>query len=251
MVSGPRTFAAWYLDLVDLSEVGRALDAGCGAGSAAVELRKRLRPGTPVIALDADRAAARAAASASGGSPLRGDIGALPLGSATIDLVIAGHVLYYAEPLEPWLLQLRRVMRPGAMLIATANSQGSARVLLDIHVEICRRAGLFAMAERALAPSLRDRFTLENGAAPLRRVFGRLDRRARADLLVIESLDAALTLYFGGLHTRGAEGSTSPSEARALARRLAPFARAAFGAACDADGRLQVPRRSGCFLARR
>ena len=248
-MGGQRAFAAWYLDFADLTRVWRVLDAGCGTGRAAAELGGRLQNGATVVALDLDRAAVRATAEASSVFPVQSDVGALPIGDGTFDLVIAGHVLAYGDPLESWILEIRRVLRNGGTMIATANSRDSARVLLEIHVETCRRAGLFAMAERALLPSPRDRFSLENGTELLRCAFSRVDRHVRDGSFVIPNVDEAVALYLDGLHTRGAEGLRSMAQVQVLARRLEPFAREVIEATCDADGRIRVSRRNGCLVA--
>ena len=243
-------FAAWQLDLIDTHDVRVALDAGCGRGRLTAELRHRIAPAGVLVALDLALTPLRRAVRLSRVNGVRGDIAALPFLSRTFDLVVAGHVLYFAADARTWVRELRRVLDDGGMLLASANSASSARRLLALHVEACRRAGLGAMAERALAPTWRDQFTLENGAAQLRREFTRIEVRARDDALVFESVEAGLHLYRSGLHTRGAGPLRSTAEVQALADRLTPHLRAILGAAAEADGSIVIPRRSGCFLAR-
>ena len=243
-------FAAWQLGLIGVHAVRAALDAGCGEGRMTAELRHQMSPAGMLVALDVAREAVRAAARLSRAGGVRGDIGALPFPNGAFDLVLAGHVLYYAADIRSWARELRRVLDAGGVLLVSANSATSARRLLTFHVRACRHARLDTMAQRALAPTGRDRFTLENGAAHLGREFSRVEVHARDDPLVLENVEAALRLYRSGPHTRGAGPLRSAGEVRSLADVLTPHMRAILGAAAEADGTIVIPRRSGCFVAR-
>ena len=149
-----------------------------------------------------------------------------------------------------WSANFAVCWSPGGALLASADSETSARRLLDWHVEACRRAGLADQARRAAAPSARGRFTLENGAHTLSRTFKAVDVHARDDMLAFPSVDALLKLYVTGLHLRGAPAPDGPGDANALADRLRPHLRDIASAYAESDGRVIVPRRSGCFVAR-
>lgn len=250
VAAAARSFTAWQLDLVDLSRVRRALDAGCGRGALTHELRRRIAPQGLVLAIDLDAAAVRSAALRPAVAGAVADIENSPCGDAAFDLVTAGHVLYYAVDLQAWLAELRRVLRAGGVLLASANSQFAGRRLLELHAEACRRAGRAEMARRALRPGPRDRFTLENGAAALLQVFGDVRLHVRDGPLVLADVDAALEFYCGGLHMRGAEGIDSATQMRELAALLAPHMRDLLMDVVEADGSIVIPRRSGCFVAR-
>ena len=247
---GDDGYAAWLLAPVDPSAVYAALDAGCGDGVRTAALRERLAPHALVTALDIDRDAARTGASIGNVDAARGDIGRLPYPKGTFDVVMAGHVLYYPDDLASWLCELRRVIARGGALLAATNSARSGRRLLNLHAAACRRAGKPAMAARALAPTARDRFTLENGAEQLRQVFADATVRSRDDPLVFDSVAQALAVYRGGLYARGAPSGVSHADLQRLAATLAPHMRAALTVAADARGRVTIPRRSGCFVAR-
>lgn len=248
--SGPRDYTAWLLDPVDPAAVYAALDAGCGDGARTAALRRLLPPHAFVAAVDLDRAAAHGAGSISGVDAVQGDIARLPYPDGAFDVVLAGHVLYFPSDLAVWLREIRRVMSPGGLLLAATNSARSGRRLLDLHAAACRRAGHEAMARRALASTPRDRFTLENGASHLRRVFGDVSVRRRDDPLVFQSVAQALEVYLGGLFARGAPSGAREGDLRRLAATLAPHMRDALAAAADAQGRITIPRHSGCFIAR-
>ena len=254
MTSGPSArggdYTAWLLDPIEPSAVYAALDAGCGDGTRTAALRRLLPPHAFVAAVDLDRAAAHGAGSIGGVDAAKGDIARLPYPDGAFDVVLAGHVLYYPSDPVAWLREIRRVMSPGGLLLAATNSAQSGRRLLDLHAAACRRAGHEAMARRALAPTARDRFMLENGADQLRPVFGDVTVRRRDDPLVFQSVAQALDVYRAGLFARGAPDGAREGDLRRLAATLAPHMRDALAAAADAQGRITIPRRSGCFIAR-
>lgn len=247
---GHGDYTAWMLATVDPHTVYAALDAGCGDGTRTAALRERLAPHALVTALDLDRDAVRATGSFGGVDAVRADISRLPHPDGSFDLIVAGHVLYYPSDLTGWLWEIRRVMSRSGMLLAATNSAQSGRRLLDLHAAACRSAGQEAMAARALAPTARQRFTLENGADQLRRVFPDVTVRWRDDPLVFDSATQALAVYRAGLFTRGAPARMPQADRERLAVELAPHMRASLEAAADAQGRIVIPRRSGCFTAR-
>ena len=247
---GDGDYTAWLLAPVDPQAVYAALDAGCGNGTRTAALRRRLAPHALVSAVDLDRGAVRAAGSIAGVDAARADISRLPHPDDSFDVVLAGHVLYYPSDLAGWLREIRRVMSRDGMLLAATNSAQSGRRLLEIHADACRRAGKEAMAARALAPTARHRFTLENGADQLRRVFADVTVRTRDDPLVFDSLAQALAEYRAGLFARGAPARMPRADRERLADELAPHMRDSLTAAADAQGRIAIPRRGGCFTAR-
>lgn len=243
-------YTGWLLDPVEPTAVYAALDAGCGDGTRTASLRWLLPPHAFVAAVDLDHAAAHGVGSIDGVDAVQGDIARLPYPAGAFDVVLAGHVLYFPSDLEAWLREIHRVMSPGGLLLAATNSARSGRRLLDLHAAACRGAGHEAMARRALAASPRDRFTLENGADQLRRVFGDVTVRRRDDPLVFQSVAQALEVYRGGLFARGAPDGAREGDLQRLAATLAPHMRDALTAAADAQGRITIPRYSGCFIAR-
>ncbi len=242
-------FHDWQLGLLDVRRVYSALDAGCGEGRMTRALRRRAAPGAWIVVMDHQPRAVALARTPNAADGVAARVESLPLASGQFDLVTAGHVLPSVANIAHAVRELRRVLAPGGTLLASADSESSGRRLLDWHVEACRRAGLADQARRAAAPSARGRFTLENGAQTLARAFNAVDVHARDEALAFPSVDALLRLYVGGLHLRGAPAMNDPNNAHALAHRLRPHLRDIASAAAEPDGRVIVPRRSGCFVA--
>lgn len=242
-------FHDWQLGLIDVSRVYSALDAGCGEGRMTQAMRRRAAPGAWIVAVDLQPQAVAVARTRTAADGVAARVESLPLASGQFDLVTAGHVLPSALNVSLAVRELRRVLAPGGLLLASADSESSGRRLLDWHVEACRRAGLTDQATRAAAPSARGRFTLENGAHILSPTFNAVEVHARGEALAFPSVDALLPLYVSGLHLRGASALNDPGDAVALANKLQPHLLDIASAAAEPDGRVIVPRRSGCFVA--
>lgn len=215
----------------------------------AAALRMQAAPGAWIMAVDVQRSAVAATHARYGADGVQASIASLPLSSGQFDLVTAGHVLPSTLDLPQAVRELRRVLAAEGVLLASADSESSGQRLLDWHVKACRRAGLADQARRAAAPSARGRFTLENGAQMLSRSFSIVDVHARDDVLEFPSVEALLALYENGLHLRGAPPLDDAGVAL-LASRLAPHLRDLASAAAETNGRVVIPRRSGCFVAR-
>ena len=246
----PTAFHDWQLRLIDVSRVYSALDAGCGEGRMTQALRLRAAPGAWIVAVDLQLDAVALTRTRHAVDGICASIESLPLASAQFDLVTAGHVLPSTTHIPRALREIRRMLAPGGVLLASADSESSGRRLLHWHVEACRRAGLRDQAARAAAPSARSRFTLENGVRTLARVFETVDVHPRDEALAFSSVDALVRFYVNGLHLRGARSLDDPGDADALAIRLKPHLRDIAAAAVESDGRVVVPRRSGCLVAR-
>lgn len=109
----------------------RVLDLGCGRGRLGAHLGRCAR-GT-LVGIDHSRHALAAAARVgdAGTTFALADLAALPLSSDSFELVLAVDVLHLVAELTTVLAEIRRVMRPGAALIATvyerAGSFGAIR----------------------------------------------------------------------------------------------------------------------------
>ena len=105
------------LELIDRLPARRALDAACGTGRFAALLAAR---GHEVVGVDSSPdmlAVARRKVPAA--TFVRGDLSALPLADASVDLVVCGLALTHTATLEPVFAEFARVLRSGGHLITT------------------------------------------------------------------------------------------------------------------------------------
>lgn len=93
----------------------RVLDAGCGTGGLMARLAQE--PGAEVYGLDLSRDAL--AFTRGRGQPrlVQGDVTALPFADDSFDLVTALDVVEHVEQDEQALAEIRRVLRPGGVLL--------------------------------------------------------------------------------------------------------------------------------------
>jgi SAM-dependent methyltransferase len=114
--------------------VGRALDAACGTGRYAAHLADR---GHGVIGVDSSPdMLAKARARTPRATFVLGDLTALPVPDADVDLVVCALALAHLPELGPALAEFARVLRPGGHL-----------VLSDIHVRSLYLGGIATVVD--------------------------------------------------------------------------------------------------------
>ncbi len=257
--ANPTPISIWELDLVDLSGVRHALDAGCGTGVFLLPLARRLatNEGT-VVGLDLSegtlsQARARAAAEHLPVECILGDVEALPFAGASFDLALANYMLYHVPNLDQAIGELRRVLRPGGALLAATNGEGYMREMWQLVRQSVARLGVpvsAATARRDARPALS--FRLENGAEALRRHFAsvRLERYP-GELRVTEA--EPLVAYLASLWVLDeivARIAPSSAGQASLRERLLVAFRALVEERIAAEGALTIRQDTGVFIAR-
>ncbi len=107
----------------------RALDAGAGSGVAGDALRAQ---GARVVA--ADREPDMAAHNAAAGPAVAADVTALPFRSGSFDVVVAAFVVNHLPDPVAGLAELRRVARPGGVVLASTfgEDRAAAKEAVDV-----------------------------------------------------------------------------------------------------------------------
>lgn len=106
---------------------GSVLDVGCGNGKFVTRLHHD-RPDLRVIGMDIS-----AGILADVPRPVVvADAQALPLADASVDAVLAMHMLYHVPDIPAAISELARVLKPSGLVIASTNSGGDKRELDEL-----------------------------------------------------------------------------------------------------------------------
>ena len=123
--AGMRDLAARLLLSAELSATGTMLDVGCGSGQTMRWFRE-LHPSWRTVGLDLSFEGLRAAREAGGESVMAASALELPLRDRSVDMVITLDVMQHL-PLGGGdaiaLRQIRRVLRPGGVVLIRTNAQ--------------------------------------------------------------------------------------------------------------------------------
>ena len=155
----------------------RVIDAGCGHGLSLASLDAGFAP-NEIVALDADasvlvRASQEAARCRAKVDVRTGDVSALALDDASVDLALCHQTLHHTQRQREALAELRRVLRPGGVLLLAESCRAFVRRLwvraffrhamqaqhsAEEYVALVREAGFEVLAHATPDPwwSLRD-----------------------------------------------------------------------------------------------
>jgi SAM-dependent methyltransferase len=159
-----------------------------------------------------------------------GDAQYLPFPGASFDRVTANHMLYHVPTIEFAVVECARVLKPEGFFVAATNGISHMTDLHDLYEEF--EAGF------RLEDSVRRRFSLQNGADYLSKVFAevRLDRY-HSDLWVTDA--QALVNYAFSMWDVTAE----------ITDQKATRMKAFFQERIDNDGGIKIRKETGVFLA--
>ncbi|MDQ3541731.1 MAG: class I SAM-dependent methyltransferase [Chloroflexota bacterium] len=177
---------SWLGEQVDLADAADVLELGCGEGGFWVANAANV-PRSARLTLT-DFSPGMLAATEARLRPILPDVRfavvdvqAIPFADASVDVVIANHMLYHVPDLHRALREIRRVLRPDGHLYAATNGE---RHMAELN-ELVRAAGLDAASF-----AINEAFRLEHGAAALNRHFAHVERRDYVDALVVTDPEA-------------------------------------------------------------
>jgi SAM-dependent methyltransferase len=176
--TSPIRWFEWLHRQFRWSGVRDAIDVGCGTGLFWSTLPRPLDEVRLVLA-DISRSMIELAAAAADQRVARvraveANVQNLPFEDSSFDVVIANHMLYHASDPECAVAEIRRVLRPGGLLVASTIGPGHLAELVEI--------------ERAIFPAPRKRvlgdvFGPISGLTPLERHFDTVEWRTFDDRL--------------------------------------------------------------------
>lgn len=179
--TNPYGWHRWLFDQLPLAPGLTVLEVGCGSGALWLKNLDRLPAGCVLLLSDMSPGmveGTRTALHKRGMGPRFAvlDVQALPLRAASVDLVIANHMLYHVPDVHRALAEIRRVLRPGGRLIAATNGFAHLRALDPL---IARLTSIDERHDDA------ERFGLETGPPILLRHFSSVEVLRYEDALAV------------------------------------------------------------------
>lgn len=183
----------WVYEQLELKPEMEVLELGCGDGALWAEKLKDLPEDVHLILSDISegmlRDARRSIKLPKNGCQVtyqRFDCHQIPYGTATFDLVIANHLLFYCEDISKVCREIKRVLKPGGMLICSTYGKNHMREVSELVNGFDDRIVL--SAER-----LYEKFGKENGKEILSPYFSEVTWREYEDSLLVEEPEPLLS----------------------------------------------------------
>ena len=122
----------------------------------------------------------------------QGDVESVPFPDETFDVVMANHMLYHAINIDQAIIELKRVLKPGGVLITATNSTQSMpelQLLMRRAILLLARGGATQIEPPAPAS---DRFALENGCRQLAHHFYAVMRADLPSKLIFPEIEPVM-----------------------------------------------------------
>lgn len=237
----------WVFDQFELPDTCRILELGCGSGLLWVENIGRLPSGWKIILSDFSRGMLEEATSSltpphqeniAGEASRRRqfsvgqiDAQAIPFDEATLDAVIANHMLYHVPDLDKTLDEIRRVIKAEGVFYASTVGETH---LQELHQLIAR----FIPGADEWSKAFTETFTLENGAAKLTPWFPKVRLLRYPDALLVTEVEPLMDYILST-----ARRAVAPPEEQWL-----PDLRRAIEQAIATEGAIRINKDSGMFV---
>ncbi|MBI5669612.1 MAG: class I SAM-dependent methyltransferase [Chloroflexi bacterium] len=192
-------FASWALDCIEWRGDEVVLDLGCGPGRWYEAVQRRIPNG---LYYGLDLHAGMLEHHPAGQTLTVGNAEQLPYADDTFDVVMANHMLYHVENVYGAIEEIRRVLKPDGIMMATTNSvhnMPELQVLLHRAVTLLVPPGT-AQFQAPLPPS--DLFTLETGTRVLSRYFYAVARYDLPSSLIFPTAEPVLAYLESGRAVR-------------------------------------------------
>ena len=133
----------WLIERMPIREHARVLELGCGTGLFWREIEDRIDPSWRLTLTDFSEGMVREARRATSSAPCSvegavADILGIPVRDASIDAIVAKHMLYHVPDLDGALAEVRRVLRPDGVLYATTIGRDCLHEIDDVVTQALR-----------------------------------------------------------------------------------------------------------------
>lgn len=181
----------WIYRQCEIRPSMKILEVGCGDGALWTENLARLPEKISVTLSDISEGMLRDARRAAGASDRRFsyrrfDCTKIPFETASFDLVIANHVLFYCENLPSVCREIKRVLKPGGRFICSTYGKSHMQEVSSLVQSFDERIVLSA-------DKLYEKFGRENGAEILSPFFPEINWRSYEDSLFIPEAEPLIS----------------------------------------------------------
>jgi ubiquinone/menaquinone biosynthesis C-methylase UbiE len=234
--TNPQGWFPWVWDvLTNLPAEAEVLELGCGSGAIWTACPERIPAGWSITLSDfsagmLDSAWRNLVTLGRGLKFEQIDAQAIPYPDETFDIVIANYMLYHVPDRPKALSEIRRVLRPGGILVAATAGIDH---LKEMDAWFARLDPTQEMA------AFRNPFMLENGSEQLRPFFSPIEIRRYPDNLRITEIPPLMAY----LRSTSSYGSAPESLFAQLEQELT--------AELQTKGEIFITKNSGLFLARK
>lgn len=196
--SNPRIdFPAWALAGIQWRGDERVLDMGCGYGAYYQRLSERY-PDLSYFGVDLSEGMLRQHGAYGSGRLALAEATELPFADGSFDVVMANHMLYHIPNLDVAMREIKRVLKPDGVLMATTHSiqtMPELRMLIRRAIIILTRANPSSVRPPM---AVSDLFSLESGTRFLSRYFYGVCRYEVPTTLIFHNEDDFLE-YLGNI----------------------------------------------------
>jgi SAM-dependent methyltransferase len=235
------TFGAWVLDHASWRGSETVADVGCGPGQYLLELSCRAQR---VIAIDLSVGMLQETGQTARGPAdvvtLVANAQELPLGGASLDVLLAAHMLYHVQDVELTLAEFRRVVKRGGILLVALNGANDKSEIRSVWEE----AGTAVLGYRFRAPHWGTRANLDDTPDQIAGHFASVAVDRLPGLFRFPSADPPMT-WIESLRD-GTEGVLSEAEWEAVVTET----RARIERLIHRDGEFCATKDSGVVIAK-
>lgn len=184
----------WVFDQLNLAPGSRVLELGCGPGLFWASNRERIPADWQITLSDFSPGMLEAAQHTLARSQQRFnfqviDAQAIPFEDASLDAVIANHMLYHVPDRPKALSEIRRVLKPDGCLYASTIGEQHLKEIQGL----VRRVTAFYTSGLEANP-----FSLENGAAQLALYFSSVTLRRQENALIVTEAQPLVDYILSG-----------------------------------------------------
>jgi len=184
--TNPASYPRWVFDGYDFGKDADVLEVGCGEGVIWRKNVDRIPDGWRLTLTDFSDGMVQAARSALGDRARYAvaDVQTLPFEDEAFDAVIANHMLFHVEDRPRAFSEVRRVLRPEGLFVATAIGRDHLRELWELEPP---RDGIWSKT--------RERFTIELARGELAPFFAAIELERYPDSLEVTDAEALVDVF--------------------------------------------------------